>query len=91
MSTSEYDPRIAARGVRFTGERMTVELADGRALVIPLEWYPRLLNATPAQRESWRLIGEGSGIHWPELDEDISTIGLIEGRPSVEYLRARSG
>ena len=91
MSTSEYDPRIAARNVTFTAERMTVELADERALVIPLEWYPRLLNGTPAQRSNWRLIGQGSGIRWPDLDEDISTIGLIEGRPSVEYLRTRSG
>ena len=89
MITSEYDERIVARDVRFKGDRMTVELKDGRAVTIPLKWYPRLLKATPEQRENWRLIGRGSGIHWPDIDEDISTIGLIEGRPSVEFVRAR--
>ena len=89
MSTSEYDERIEARDVRFEGDRMTVELKDGRSVAIPLEGYPRLLKATPGQRENWRLIGRGSGIHWPDIDEDISTIGLIEGRPSVEFVPAQ--
>lgn len=57
--------------------------------MVPLAWYPRLLNGSAEQRRNWRLIGEGHGIHWPELDEDISTIGLLEGRPSVEFTRAR--
>ena len=89
MSISEYDPRNRARDVTFTTDRMSVELVDGRAIVVPLEWYPRLNNATPEQRENWRLIGEGHGIHWPDVDEDISTIGLLEGRPSVEFKPAR--
>lgn len=89
MNISEYDPTIAARTVSFTDGRLTVELADGRAVSVPLDWYPRLERATPAQRANWRLIGKGSGIHWPDIDEDVSTIGLIEGRPSVEAERAR--
>ena len=88
MQTSEYDPRIRARDVRVSDEALTVHLVDGRAISVPLEWYPRLRTATPAQRANWRLIGEGHGIHWPDIDEDISTIGLLEGRPSVEYTRA---
>ena len=88
MQTSEYDPRIRARDVRVSDEALTVHLVDGRAISVPLEWYPRLRRATPAQRANWRLIGEGHGIHWPDVDEDISTIGLLEGRPSVEYTRA---
>jgi len=67
-----------------------VLLADGRTISVPLEWYPRLHRASPKQRENWRLIGQGDGIHWPDIDEDISTIGLLEGRPSVEYTKARA-
>ncbi len=87
MNTSEYDPRNRARDVTFVADRMQVELVDGRAIVVPLEWYPRLHNATAEQRENWRLIGDGHGIHWPDVDEDISIIGLLEGRPSVEFTR----
>ena len=90
MQTSECDPRIRARDVRVSSEALTVHLVDGRAISVPLEWYPRLQRATPAQRANWRLIGEGHGIHWPDIDEDISTIGLLEGYPSVEYTRAKS-
>lgn len=85
MRTSQYDPRIRARDVRSTADTMSVALADGREITVPLEWYPRLFHATPEQRLHWRLIGEGFGIHWPEVDEDVSTIGLLEGSPSAEY------
>jgi len=91
MPISEYDPKIRARDVRVTDEALTVLLVDGRTIAAPLEWYPRLHKATPAQRANWRLIGEGHGIHWPDVDEDISTIMLIEGLPSAEYKRARTG
>jgi len=91
MKTSEYDPRIRARDVRFTKDRMSVEFVDGRAITVPLEWYPRLLNANAEQRENWRLIGQGSGIHWRDVDEDINTIGLLEGWPSAEYGKATTG
>ena len=63
---------------------MTVRLDDGRALSIPLAWYPRLLHGTPAERANFELIGDGEGIHWPELDEDISVEGLLAGRRSAE-------
>lgn len=91
MKTSEYDPRIRARNVRFSNEALIVLLADGREISAPLAWYPRLLRATLPQRANWRLIGEGSGIHWPDVDEDISTIGLLEGWPSAEYGKAPAG
>jgi hypothetical protein len=91
MRTSEYDPRIRAREVQVSDEALTVLLADGRTISVPLEWYPRLHRATPAQRAKWQLIGEGDGIHWPDVDEDISAIMLIDGLPSIEYERARTG
>jgi hypothetical protein len=87
MPVSEYDPNIRAQDVRVTAEALTVRLMDGRTISAPLEWYPRLHRASPAQRANWRLIGEGHGIHWPDVDEDISTIMLIEGLPSLEYMQ----
>jgi hypothetical protein len=88
MQTSEFDPRLRARDVRVSEETLSVLLADGRTISVPLEWYPRLHRASPAQRANWRLIGQGDGIHWPDIDEDISTIGLLGGLPSVEYRKA---
>jgi hypothetical protein len=90
MPTSEFDPRIRALDIQVSDESLTVQLADGRTISAPLEWYPRLYRATPAQRANWRLIGEGDGIHWPDVDEDISTIMLIEGLPSIEYEKAKT-
>lgn len=63
---------------------LTVELADGRTLSVPLAWFPRLVHATPSEREVWRLIGGGRGIHWPEIDEDISIANLLAGQASAE-------
>jgi hypothetical protein len=71
------DPRAIA--VTLDDDELTVELADGRRLSVPLSWYPRLLHATPAQRKNWRITGEGRGIHWPDLDEDLSVEGLLRG------------
>jgi hypothetical protein len=65
-------------------EDLAVDLADGRAIAVPLVWFPRLAHATPAERANWRLIGSGAGIHWPELDEDISVESLLAGRSSRE-------
>lgn len=76
------EPR--ARTVRVTDDGLFVELEDGRAISAPLEWYPRLLHGSPAERNKWELIGDGEGIHWPDLDEDISVEGLLEGVPSQE-------
>lgn len=71
--------------VSFAKDMLTVSLANGEVIATPLEWYPRLLNATQKQRENWKIIGAGHGIHWPEVDEDLSVEGMLAGRPSVEY------
>ena len=70
--------------VEVTEDTLTLDLSDGRTISVPLEWFPRLLNATPRERNNWRLIGRGHGIHWEDIDEDISVEGLLAGRPSGE-------
>jgi hypothetical protein len=85
MSTSTVEIDVPfARDVAVTDDTLSVELSDGRAISAPLAWFPRLLNATPSERTNWQLIGRGEGIHWPDLDEDVSVKGLIAGRPSGE-------
>ena len=73
-----------ARHVRVHEERLTVDLQDGRTITVPIVWYPRLSYATPAERDNWTIIAGGEGIHWPDLDEDLSVDGLLNGRPSGE-------
>lgn len=73
-----------ATSLTVNDDSLSVELADGRTIAAPLAWYPRLLHATPEERNSWRLIGGGRGIHWPAVDEDISVANLLTGRPSAE-------
>lgn len=70
--------------VLVTEDTLTVELADGRTVAAPIEWYPRLAHAAPDERRRWRLIGQGAGVHWTELDEDISLENLLLGQPSGE-------
>ena len=82
MNTSERRPGERVRGVRFTEDDLIVDLLDGRTISVPLTWYPRLLSATPEQRANWRLAGGGFGIHWPDVDEDLSTAGLLRGAPA---------
>jgi len=65
--------------VAFSDDALSVSLRDGRVISVPLVWYPRLLNATPAQRKNWKIAGGGYGIHWPDVDEDLSTEGLLRG------------
>ncbi len=79
MSTSTPDPPVVATAVHvsFTEETLAVDLADGRQVFVPLEWFPRLRDATVEQRAGWRFIGHGLGIHWDEPDEDISIAGLL--------------
>lgn len=79
MSTSgpEHDPR--ATGLSLDDQALTIDLADGRRLIVPLSWFPRLVRATPQQRRNWRFVGEGRGFHWPDLDEDLSVRGLLLG------------
>ena len=73
-----------ARNVIVNDEDLAVDLADGRTIAVPLAWFPRLAHATPAERANWRLIASGSGIHWPDVDEDISVESLLAGRGSAE-------
>ena len=68
--------------VQVTEDSLSVCLRDGRVISVPLAWYPRLLNATPEQRKNWKVAGGGYGIHWPDLDEDLSTEGLLRGAPA---------
>jgi hypothetical protein len=72
-------PNIRVRQVAVTEDELVVGLMDGRTISVPLAWFPRLLNGTPEQRAHWQLIGAGYGIHWPDLDEDLSTEGLLRG------------
>jgi hypothetical protein len=73
-----------ARGVTVSDEALSVDLADGRTITVPLAWFPRLSHGTTAERINWRFIGGGVGIHWPDLDEDISVVSLLAGRKSGE-------
>ena len=68
--------------VSFSDDSIRVDLADGRAILAPLAWYPRLLEASPAERDNWEVAGGGFGIHWPAVDEDLSVDGLLRGAPA---------
>ena len=78
---------VSANAVECTDDELTVHLSDGRNLSVPIVWFPRLAQATPFERADFELLGGGEGIHWPQLDEDISVLGLLAGRPSVEFGR----
>ena len=80
MSSSVPSIDHTALDVRFDGNSVMFDLADGRTISAPLAWFPRLLSASVAQRSNWRVIGRGHGVHWPEIDEDISILGL-QGLP----------
>ena len=82
MKSTEPRPGEGVRDVRFTEDDLVVELADGRSISVPLAWYPRLLHASVDDRNNWRVAGGGYGIHWPDLDEDLSTEGLLRGAPA---------
>lgn len=79
---AEVVPDIRIRDVRVGKDTLTVALQDGRAISVPIAWYPRLLAATPAQRRHWEVAGGGCGIYWPDIDEDMSTEGLLRGAPA---------
>ena len=68
--------------VEVTEDELKVELLDGRTVTVPLAWYPRLLHASPEQRANWKIAGGGYGIHWPDVDEDLSSEGLLRGAPA---------
>jgi hypothetical protein len=82
MTTSAGRAGERVKDVRFTEDALVVDLMDGRTLSVPLVWYPRLRSATLAQRANWRVAGGGFGIHWPDIDEDLSTEGLLRGAPA---------
>jgi hypothetical protein len=82
MATLEPKSGDRVRDVHVTQDTISVDLFDGRTITVPLVWYPRLLHATPEQRANWRVAGAGYGIHWPELDEDLTTQGLLQGAPA---------
>ncbi len=84
MSSTETKSAALITAVRCTDESLEVDLADGRTIIVPLAWYPRLWHGTAAERGRWTLTGGGRGIHWPDLDEDLAADGLIDGRPSSE-------
>lgn len=79
-------PRADERviGVHCDDDRLFVDLMDGRSIAVPLAWYPRLFNATPTQRAAYEVAGGGYGIHWPEIDEDLSVEGLLRGAPAPQ-------
>ena len=99
MTTLQAEPReVRAQSVSVSEDTLTVDLHDGRTVSVPVAWYPRLSNGSEAERKNWRLIGGGVGIHWPDLDEDISIEGLLRGYPSNEspnsiqrWLEGRTG
>jgi len=85
MTISEVELLVPdAERVNVTKDTLTVDLSDGRTISVPLAWFPRLQHATTQERKHWRLIGKGQGIHWEDIDEDISVEGLLSGRPSGE-------
>ncbi|HEY3172739.1 MAG TPA: DUF2442 domain-containing protein [Thermoanaerobaculia bacterium] len=71
-----------AREVSVSEDELTVSLADGRRISVPLAWFPRLLHASPAQRSNWQFLGDGEGVHWPDVDEDLSVAGILRGTPA---------
>ena len=98
MSTLLEMQEVLAQHVAVTEDTLIVDLADGRTISVPLAWYPRLLHSTVQERNNWRLVGKGQGIHWPDADEDISVTNILLGKPSGEsqssfqrWLEGRSG
>jgi hypothetical protein len=79
MTTLTLKTEPLAVDVSFSDATFAVALDDGRSLTVPIDWFPRLMGATAAQRQNWRLIGRGEGLHWPDVDEDISVLGLLAG------------
>jgi len=82
MGSLAIDTTPRGQDVRVTDDELIVALKDGRTISVPLAWYPRLLHATPEQRARWEFLGDGEGIHWPDIDEDLSIGGLLRGTPA---------
>ncbi|MDI6793982.1 MAG: DUF2442 domain-containing protein [bacterium] len=89
MNTLTIETQVTiAQHITITEDSLMVDLVDGRTISAPLAWYPRLLYGRPDERDNWRLIGRGEGIHWPDLDEDISVENVLLGKPSGESRRS---
>ena len=86
MTGSEIKPGERVKDVHFDDDTFSVDLVDGRTITVPYAWYPRLLHASSEQRSKWETCGGGYGIHWPDIDEDLSTEGLLRGRPRRDLL-----
>ena len=85
MNTLAVEIRVPdALSVSLTVDTLSVDLSDGRSISVPIAWFPRLMHSTEQERNNWRLIGKGQGIHWEDIDEDISIEGLLAGKPSGE-------
>ena len=82
MNISNNKPGERVKDVHCTEDTLSVDMIDGRTITVPLAWYPQLLYATPEQRQNWQISGGGFGIHWPGIDEDLSTEGLLRGAPA---------
>ena len=87
MSSSAVETTPRAQDVSLTEDELTVSLVDGRRVSVPLAWFPRLLHASPTQRSNWQLLGDGEGIHWPDVDEDLSVAGILRGSPAPQKKR----
>ena len=79
---------VLANTVECTDDEIIVALSDGRSLSVPIVWFPRLAQASPSERADYELLGNGEGIHWAQIDEDVSVAGLLAGKPSVEFRRS---
>jgi hypothetical protein len=86
MATTDTRADERVENVSFTRDCLVVDLLDGRSISVPLDWYPRLLEASPEERANWQISAAGFGIHWPDLDEDLSTEGLLRGAPATRPL-----
>ena len=91
MSVSEIRPGERVKDVHFDDDTFSVDLVDGRTITVPYAWYPRLLHGSVKQRSNWQPCGGGYGIHWPDLDEDLSTEGLLRGAPAPRTTQAAAG
>ncbi|MCC6124429.1 MAG: DUF2442 domain-containing protein [Pirellulales bacterium] len=88
MNTLVLETAPLAKAVAVSDDELILDLADGRRIMVPLAWYPRLLNASPAERKNWLLLGDGYAVEWPDLDEHIGVEGILAGRLSGESRRS---
>lgn len=84
MATLATEANPRGQSVRVSEDELTVDLKDSRSISVPLAWFPRLLHATAAERQNWEWLGDGEGIHWPDIDEDLSIAGLLRGTPAPQ-------